>query len=143
MTPKRPAPCTLLHSLSFLGAWPKATLQSILLSRIIQQECMCIFDIVSPLEGRPSGCDPCPLQGRRRSPEKEPFVPGGQFFHSPYGPKGLPCSAWACRSPAISTWAGGFRAMHKAVRPAYGGKKRRNKFYPVCIPPQKVRGNWE
>lgn len=118
MTPKRPAPCSLLCSLSCLGAWPKAELQSILLSRITQQECMCIFDIVSPLEGRPSGCDPCPLRGRGRSPEKEPFVPGCQFFHSPYGPRALPRSAWACRSPAISTWAGGCRAMDRAVRPA-------------------------
>lgn len=118
MTPVHPAPSTLLCSPHCLGAWPKAKLQSILVSRIIQQECLCIFDIASSLEGRPPGYDPCPLQGRGRSPEKKPFVPGCQSFRSPYGPRDLPCSAWACRSPAISAWAGVFRTMDKAVRPA-------------------------
>lgn len=101
---------------------------------------MCIFDIVSSLEGWPSGCDPCPLQGLR-SPEKEPFVPSCRFFLSPYGPRDLPCSAWACRSPAISTWAGDFRTMDRAVRPAYR-KRGKEKFYPVCLLPQR-RVDWK
>lgn len=120
MTPVHLAPCTLLCSPHCLWAWPKAKLWSILMSRIIQQECMCIFDIASSLEGWPSGYNP---RVREKSRE-EAFVPGCQFFHSLYGPRDLPCSAWARRSPAISTWAGDFRTMDKAVRPAYRGERK-------------------
>ena len=105
---------------------------------------MCIFDIVSSLAGRPPGYDPCPLQGRGRSPEKAPSVPCCQLFRSPYGPRDLPCFAWARSSPAISTWVGDFRTMDKAVRPAYTGERKgKTNFYPICLPPQKGMVSWE
>ncbi|KAL0604237.1 40S ribosomal protein S12 [Plecturocebus cupreus] len=75
-------------------------------------------------EGGSLACDLCLLRGRGRSPEKKAFVPGCQFFCSPYSPRDLPCSAWALRSPAISIWVGDFRAMDKAVRPAYRRKRK-------------------
>lgn len=59
--PPAPVPCSAAHVVLGLGLRQK--LQSILMSRIIQQECMCIFDIVSSVEGWPSDYDPCPLQG--------------------------------------------------------------------------------
>lgn len=67
---------------------------------------------------------PTPSPRAREKSREEAFVPGCQFFHSPYGPRDLPCSAWARRSPAISTWAGDFRTMDKAVRPAYRGERK-------------------
>lgn len=94
---------------------------------------MCIFDIISSLEGWPSGYDPypCPLRGEGGS-RKEALCSPGQLFRSPYGPRDLPCSAWARRSPAISTWAGDFRTMDKAVRPACRGeRKAETNFIPA------------
>lgn len=40
-------------------------------------------DIASSLEGRPSGCAPCPLQGGGRCPEKKPFVPAASPSTAP------------------------------------------------------------
>jgi hypothetical protein len=127
MTPVYPALCALLPALKssvVLGLDLRQKLQSILMSRITQQECMCIFEIVSSLERQPSGSDPCPLQGQGRSPEKEPFVPGCQFSCSSYSPRDLPRSEWALRSSAISTWVGDFSTMDKAVWPACRGERK-------------------
>lgn len=137
------APCTPLQP-RVLGPGLRQKLQSILMSKIIQQECMCIFDIVSSFQAQPSGYDPCPLQGRGKSPNSASSVHSCQLFHSPYGPRDRPCFEWARSSPAISTWAGDFKAMDKAVRPAYKRERKgKTNFYPICFPPQKERVSWE
>lgn len=59
-----PAPCTPLQP-RVLGLGLRQKLQSILMSKIIQQECMCIFGIVSSFQAQPSGYDPCPLHEGR------------------------------------------------------------------------------
>lgn len=126
------APCTPLQP-RVLGLGLRQKLQSSLMSKIIQQECMCIFDIVSSFQGQPSGYDPCPLQGQRRNPDKASSVHSCQLFHCPYGPRDLPCFKWARSSPAISTWAGDFRAMDKAVWPAYRRERKgKTNFYPTA-----------
>lgn len=103
---------------------------------------MCIFVIVSSLEGRPSGFDPCPLQGPRRSPEKKSFVPSCQFFLAPKAPGTCP----ALRGPAEALQFPHGRVISERWTELFGqpiGKKEKEKpFYPVCLLPHR-RVSWE
>lgn len=133
MTPVHLAPCTLLCSPHCLGAWPKAKLRSILMSRIIQQECMCIFDIVSSLEGWPSGYDPRPLQGRGRSPEKKPLFRAASFSTAPMAPGTCP----ALRGPAEALQFPHGRVISERWTKLFGqptGEKEKEKQILSCLP---------
>lgn len=100
-------------------------------------------DIASSLEGRPSGCAPCPLQGGGRRPEKKPFVPTASPSTAPRASGTGP----ALRGPAAAQQFPHGREVSArwtklSGQPAAEKEKAKHKL-PACLPPQKARTGWE